>query len=78
MYREYIQAIRNVVTNCRMPKTRATLMWPTILVLMKSWAQLDITTYSRYQDRNASVAGSTKRVWRFFSSWNSGVARSRS
>ena len=27
------------------------------LVLMKSWAQFDITTYSRYQDRNASVAG---------------------
>ena len=33
-----------VVTNCSSPKIRATLMLPTTLVLMKSWAQLDITT----------------------------------
>ncbi len=32
-------------------------MLPTTLVSMKSVAQLDITTYSRYQARNAIVHG---------------------
>ena len=32
------------MTNCSSPKTRATLMLPTTLVLMKSWAQIDMTT----------------------------------
>ena len=61
-----------------MPKTSATLMWPTTFWLMKSWAQFDMTTYSRYHARKAMVAGTTKPRYRFFSSWNSGVACSRS
>ncbi len=32
-------------------------MWPTTFWLMKSWAQFDMTTYSRYQARKATVAG---------------------
>ena len=54
--------MRNVVTNWRIPKTSATLMFPTTWVSMKPVAQFDITTYSRYQARNAIVAGSTKLV----------------
>ena len=45
----------NVETNCSSPNTRATLMFPTILVSMKPSAHIDISTYSRYQDRNATV-----------------------
>ena len=35
-------------------------MLPTTWVDMKSVAQLERTTYSRYQARNATVAGNTK------------------
>ncbi len=49
-----------VVTNWSRPKISATLMLPTTWMLMKSPAQLDMTTYSRYQTRNAMVHGIAK------------------
>ena len=48
-------------------------MLPTTWVPMKSRAQFDITTYSRYQARNATVAGNTKLRNRRRSSWNCSV-----
>src|SRR3954454_2748983 len=53
--------MRNVETNCNSPKTKATLMTPTICLLMKSRAHAEQTTYSRYHDRNAAVIGNEKR-----------------
>ena len=65
-------AIRNVETNWSRPKITATLTLPTTCVLMKSCAHIDITTYSRYHDMNAMVAGTTNARNFLRSSPNSG------
>ena len=55
-----LEAIANVDANWGSPKTSATLTWPTSLALMKPGANVHMTTYSRYQTRNATVAGTAK------------------
>src|SRR5262245_49153175 len=66
--------MRNVETNWSRPNTSATLMFPTILVSMKSRAYADSTTYSRYQLRKATVVGKAKLRYRRRSSTNRGSA----
>src|SRR3954463_8702321 len=68
--------MRNVDTNWSSPNTKATLMTPTICLLMKSRAQAEQTTYSRYHARNAAVMGKAKRRKLERNSRKSGLSRS--